>query len=55
MGTSDSRVDMYVELNRTHFNTGDYVEGTVHLNIKENCPFSGLYLELQGNENVEWE
>lgn len=57
MGTSESkdeRVEVYYELSKPFYYAGEYIEGTVYLNIKADTEYSALYIKFTGMESCRW-
>ena len=50
--SKDSELDIYMEVNKPFYVAGDYVEGCVYLDVKENRQYKNLVVRLVGKEYV---
>ncbi len=59
MGNKDSRGkkdygEMYLELSKQEFQSGEIISGKVHLQIYKKFPGKNVCLEISGREKTKW-
>mgnify|MGYP000872290408 CR=1 FL=1 len=56
MGTkhSDSNLDIFIELDKPFYYTGEYVQGKVHIHAKAALSYTNLYLHYENKEYCRW-
>jgi hypothetical protein len=41
-------LNVFIETERPYYNSGSSIEGTIFVEVKNNCTFNALYLRIEG-------
>jgi hypothetical protein len=59
MGNKDSRnkgdyAVMHIELNKQHFESGESIQGSIHMQVNKQYPAKVVFLQIEGIESTKW-